>query len=789
MPQIYARVKPRTTKTLLAKVFQLAYDGGQSLIAFMSLSWFAIGWTVFVLGAWISQHSWWLQHAWLASFWFLSAFGVSFLGIVWWLHQRPNSERHEHVLHCGEPLGGGFLMTWYVFILAEALFPFSGRAIVIRPMVEWFMGSATFAIELLMLVAILTITYLVLSTTGNGILRFLKFRSFASAPPLLVQLITLAFGIAGWIYIALLLAAIGWLRGPLVLGLAALILIIEHSWRSAILPLWKKPLIITHPLPWQSLVLIAFLAFFSASSLIDSLRPIPSGYDDMTAYMNHAQLIATRGTLVPGGLPFPFEILAATLEKAAPGPGLLFGMSLGTLALFLAALALWGLCCDFFDRRTALVAVTLWLSLPMTGALVFREVKPDPLLAFCLILTFWVMLRSLRSQSSAQLPIIAFLFGLAISVKLTALFFIGPFLVAAFVLRRQIRDKRLHFGRLFGQASIAFLLPLIPWFALSFGTRPAATPISPSSFLSSSSPSSISDAAVWKKLGINPTDDCFFTGEGEDRARFLAPRPAILRTFFAPWDLTMNTGFGQPATEIGFLLLAFLPWLLFGLARAPTDTSLAIARTIATMAAGYFFLWLCLGHFILWYALPGFMLLSILIAWSITRAVNNRLLSHLLWALLFFGLTANTLLRFTYSLPRTTLDFAAGRSDMAAYQAALFPAFLPVLNLIDTDGEARMLIAGSGLRYFIHENDRRVITDQYLDTFNCLNQPEDVPGTLNRLRSFGIKYVYISADTLAHAEDDAPPSLQGKVRRFTLFAKRALTPLIRTRVGILYSMP
>jgi hypothetical protein len=301
---------------------------------------------------------------------------------------------------------------------------------------------------------------------------------------------------------------------------------------------------------------------------------------------------------------------------------------------------------------------------------------------------------------------------------------------------------------------------------------------------------------VVQKLGIDATKTCRTTGIAEDAGAYTGSRtPVFLNTLFLPWDITMNNRAGTYALEIGFLFLIFVPAFFFWkktIDSEPfleTNFSFTKSGLLTIYSISYFLLWGLYANNILWYALPGFLFLILLVVPTVTHQGHSPWLARCIWLVFFAGLIFNILVRLEYFHNKNLFLYAGGFVDEQAYIEMSFPGYLEASNLLNSDSGERVLLTASKVFYFIDNNDTRVLPDQFLDTFSCLDNKHDDNLTLENLQKFEVRYIFFSRDYLQTLQTTGNSTFRAKVERFVNFADKNLKVVLNKPAYILLSVP
>lgn len=589
--------------------------------------------------------------------------------------------------------------------------------------------------------------------------------------------IKLAVGFSSWLFITFFLSLFGQLQIIPLISIGLLIAIL--NWKTLLklfsLPFQKSPYSFNVHTPSFWILALCFVLFSLIA--IDALRPIPTGFDDMTTYMNRSAIMAEQSSLFRGGAnPFPFELLVAAVKVLTPA-SMAIAMGIGVLCLIFSFTAILGFVTYLTNKTVAQTTALVWLSLPMTSSLVVREVKPDTLLFFLFVVILWCICRWIQEKDRTALLLASFFFGLAVTVKLTALFFGGFFLITLFYHWPKPTRKRLIFA-----VTLLFycLLPILPWLIYSIETR-GGLPHSLTTALTIESEKPVIPQEYFSQQGLT----CSPTGLQEDLSSY-QKRPLLSAYMFSPWDISMNNRIGTYVSEVGFLFLALLPWLLVTKKGAPL-LSRRLRVDLTLMAIVFWTSWFVLAKFVPWYGWPGFFFLCLGVAILLHTA--RPPFRVFLWSVFFVGILANTLVRLQYFANPPLLYYLTGALNADGFQENNFPGYLQTAALLNTKfPNNHILTTSSKSVYFIKNNDTRVIQDGYLDTFYCLSSEKNPAKTLERLNALNIQYIIFNTHFLSFLETKESTTLYLKTLYFTHFAKENLEPIFQGPDLILYKV-
>ncbi|MFZ1654663.1 MAG: hypothetical protein WAT84_02425 [Candidatus Moraniibacteriota bacterium] len=749
------------------------------------------GFSLAVTAVWLRHHFFALPVDWLAISLPLIVSAFIFVPFVLWraFQKEPTPLRlHRFVLPAGAVLVSIAIFNAQAFLIG--LLP--GHAPVI-PLATWFAANTSFLTKLGTVIATYFLLTGVLAATGNSVLKRLRDPDRTDAS--YGFFLRIVIGSSLW---ATLLVALGWLSaltpGVIWVCLAGIAL---FEWRYLLSlcryclgsDVWhldvKSPLF----------ALALFGLFLVALNLSETIRPEPTGFDDMTYYMDHVHRMQASQTFIAGGHPFPFELLAAAVGIASHDQTMMLALSLGVYGLLIGAAILFAFGRAVWGVHVGAIAAVLTLSIPMGAALALNETKPDAWLFLVTTLFFWSLIRWLRSRDMAACFLALYLFSFALTIKLTALFLIGPFGLAIGSVLSTQRPLHLSWRAALRQSLITaafFLLPLLPWLVLAEVTHPPTRPYQVNELLLSFAPLQPSLAQDIEYL-LTDTH-CQATGVAEDLARFRNHRGALAAAFFLPWDITMNLTVAAFATEIGFLFLAVLPlWLWYGVRAFPHLPRLRLQSPVVQFTfflLGYGLLWILFAKRVPWYGYPAIALAALLTASLIDRSRSfSPYLSRYLMVLLVLSVIGNTLVRLNFTGTREHLRYAGGTLSAEDYLDTTFPGLKTLRSAINRPSLPRVYITGSRLLYAFDDHTQRTFNDPHLDTFNCLFDASGSDGVLETFHALDIQYVFFSRILLRELQHDQNQTFRTKIERFTDFTGHQLRVVWGSADYMLFEVP
>ena len=516
----------------------------------------------------------------------------------------------------------------------------------------------------------------------------------------------------------------------------------------------------------KKLYLLSLLILLIGINLSETIRPVPSGYDDSTFYYDRIQHIVHGVSNSIGYLPAPFEHLAASISIAIHEPYQMFALALAAFSLFLGTYFFWLLCRKFFDETTSLLGASFFISIPMFSALTFFETKPDMLMLACFLMATYMLVEYWSSGKRISLFLSAFLLGGAIAFKLTALFFAPSWLAITL-----ITEKHFQY-RLFDQIRTILLLfffitlPLVPWIGYYFSQHSDSQKSQP--------------ITLQNQIGqlLSPIQ-CDNTGLAEDYARFDHIKDNSLFSFLRfPWEITMNTHVNSFATEIGFGFLALMPFISIAFFRSSkTSPYLSLAWFFGILILSGLFFWSIFGKQILWYISPLWALLSLMLFFIRDRlSLVHPFLFLFSTVVILASILGNTLVRLKFASLDNQYQFITTTHDASTYLEASQPGYTKLISILNNNQKQRVYLTNTRFWYGIEKNTERAFMDNHLDTFHCLWRNYGSAKTASLFRSLDIRYILFNKSLLIEAEQH-PETYRKKIMAFAEFLAQYSRPI------------
>lgn len=482
--------------------------------------------------------------------------------------------------------------------------------------------------------------------------------------------------------------------------------------------------------------------------VLSLLRPVSIGWDGLAGYMNNAQLLASRGELLSGVNSYAYELIMSIGFLLSSNASL--SLALASLIVLPVMFLIYGGVKKVASSSTAALTALLFYTIPLVLFHAEQESKVD------LASVFWVGLSLIcfyyfwRERSLKFLSLSAFLAGFAFSIKYTNLFLIIALcltLLAGFYLFRPWKFKQVLLS--LGCFVLFVALPFSPWaawnmwsggvnfYALASGAY--SGPGIACSVPATSTPLSVSDDAKLEHESTKIDQVFNFSGYREEIGRYLGYGSGWTKYLLTPWTLTMNKTVSGLYVDLGFLFLSLIPLallyaLLYGFSRP--------WRLLALFTIFYWLTWLIFARGIIWYAMPGFLPLLLFIGKFYHKGLadkwGNLALQFLLVINVLVGLNSAMI---GYGHP-ADIAYATGLFDEQLYIDNTLPSYRAIYEKINA-GDGNVYRMGTFIKYFIKDNDRRVFTDDQMDTIACLiqsNSPEEV---LSKLRQAGFRYLVL----------------------------------------------
>lgn len=608
---------------------------------------------------------------------------------------------------------------------------------------------------------------LLCASIGKYILQYMK-----QDEPYDLKEFLLSFGLGGVLLTLMLFICglFGWLQSVPVWGICMVVLSIAYKELWQWLKAFFKPQIHFQG-SYVDVRIILFCVFLIVLShnVLELIRPMPVGFDDLAVYMNIPNLLAHGGELLSGIDAYSWGIFMSL--------GYLLFHS-ATIALFLSflggVLVFFGLYVSvqsYGEQRNmshaqantyALFVATFFYALPMVVFQSAKDMKVD-LAAFFFILLSFILFLAWRKKEQGDvksLCLSGLFMGYAFTIKYTALFFIVAMLLYAlfYMWRRQQKN-----------AGITMLV-LIVCIGAPFAPY-AMKNIVDTKQISVQSLRTGESETPW--IAMNPPLSGLggqipapsSTGVQEEQGRYTGFEQGIWRYLMLPFTVTFNPiAFGM-YVDIGYIFLALIPLIIILYIRTPEgeggDHSLPLLHEILLVGAIYWILWGIFAEGVIWYGYGGFIFLFLLIVeiihqlkkeyWTGLRYVVNGII--IVWFLCTLCLRTANLPSHAIFIDPVGLFYSRGVIDEQGYLKQKIPTYLTILNIINSDIDAnkrnppKIYRVGTYIKYFIHHNNKLVLDDNQLDIFISLSQDHDDQKTIARFKNAGFKYLIIDTNT------------------------------------------
>ena len=268
---------------------------------------------------------------------------------------------------------------------------------------------------------------------------------------------------------------------------------------------------------------------------------------------------------------------------------------------------------------------------------------------------------------------------------------------------------------------------------------------------------------------------CKATGAKEELDRYWGYSDGWSHYLTLPWRTVMNVdSSGYYVTTMAALLL--FPLLLF----VPRFWRREEQWMRWLFAATAFIVleWMFLANGIPWYGVGMFLglciALEILIVWAPNRA--TKIAAGLLIAMSL--LTCFSQRMWQFHQQQNLFEYPLGKVSAEAMRERTIPHYDDIHDIIMSRAESMperpyVYRVGTFIPYFIPRNPEIIaLTDNQLDTFNCLYQERDAALTLQRLQELGFNSIIFDTNT-STIERDPQGSLHQKVDAFVNFLNRA----------------
>ena len=212
-------------------------------------------------------------------------------------------------------------------------------------------------------------------------------------------------------------------------------------------------------------LLIRFYDFSDAPLDFNSTRQLHSAliargmyYQGLESASQWQRDIAVRQWQAEGLIEPPIlEILSAATYRVIGSEQLWVPRFYSILFWVVGGVFLFSLAIELTGGWAALIALAYFLFLPF-GGIASRAFQPDPLLTASIIIAWWAMVRWQRRKTWSRLIAAGILAGLAIFIKTTAVFFVGPAWMGLILADQGLRKSL--FNR---QVWVAAILTILPY--------------------------------------------------------------------------------------------------------------------------------------------------------------------------------------------------------------------------------------------------------------------------------------------------------------------------------------
>lgn len=699
-----------------------------------------IGWFLLITIKYFQYHPEYFGNAKLQSAFALSGKIIPFLimlgvfYIIWVLYQATFKEKEKIILPNLTPLKVLGFFLGFVLFFADYWFLVNqfGKE------VSFIHAQISLISKLALVVLVLLSLTLLAFASGKKILTLMKIKVETILGD---SLLAIALGLGVIMLGVFVLGYIGFLN-PIYIGALFLVLLVL-TYKEVILFLKRFCL---QKFEFEArffsfeILFLFVLVFVLTLNVIDLIRPMPIGWDDMGVYLNYPKQMAGIEALLSGTTNNYF--LLATLpfvfiknQYLAAMSGMFVSFWGGVLMLFaLAALAT-----RFFKKEYALMLATLMYVIPMTMHQSYADMKTDMMLFFFMIMSIFVVYEwfTKTTKNNKWLILAGVLAGIAFGIKPTAILLIfaiiigifytywswqgalGVFLLEWIILRfsgslRLLNgvDHQLVLGGeivlgLMAMCCFIFairknkqtqklLMSLVVFiFALGVAFMP---------WLSKNMDETGYNLQIGALLNgkdiARPVMDlksvdvdkstCEHTAHTEELERYLGYDEGVGRYLTLPWKITMNTTVHGFYLDLSFLFLSFLPMglILLWLRRKDLEeTEYKKWKLLVLMGVAVWSMWMLVGSGVIWYGIFGFIFILLITAYFF---YENETLSFKITAgtMVVISLITVVALRGTKFANHATIKYAYGIADGAEVVELIVPDYAKITCIV-TGGKWR----------------------------------------------------------------------------------------------------
>jgi len=467
-------------------------------------------------------------------------------------------------------------------------------------------------------------------------------------------------------------------------------------------------------------------------SLIDAIRTVPIGWDDLSTYARNAKMLG-ENQIFPSGIgTFAWSNLSSVnwvFADSFQGSALL-----SLMAMVLGFVLLIKILRNFTTLELSWSLSIFFFTLPFLAYQQVIDLKTDiPLLFIGLLAIFTLINLEIKKgkEKTREFLLLGIFLGFAFAIKITALILIASVAFAVFLRPKINLKKSIMVG-------VTILLVSLPWLG---------------SNIASSGELSISKAIFGEARQEKLVSNGEYCDKEEifqelDYGRFTGGQANLLQSIRVLWDVNFTPDIDEPFVDFSILFLAVLPFYILFPKRIFQKNSKA--KEAAFLTGIYLLIWLIVGRGVIWYGVFG------LVGGLILFALLLKEFKGAQWKILVFLLImtsfSNIIMRSQFFAQPHQFANALGVINNDEIREYIYPGYQEVADLINQEENPKLYYSGVFIPYFVGIPDEMSSPDNSFEYWSCIENAEESIRT-DQFAKKGITHVLVH-ETPAH-EDKA----------------------------------
>lgn len=487
--------------------------------------------------------------------------------------------------------------------------------------------------------------------------------------------------------------------------------------------------------------LIGVTASLLALLLIDSLKTIPLGWDDLNAYARNAKVLADLSISPHAIGSFAWTNLASInwlFTDTFYGYALL-----SLLAQIFAFATLQKILNRFQNSETSWFLSLLFFTLPFVVYQQVLDLKTDLPMFFAGLIGIDILLDYFKSKKPKDLILATAILSFAFVIKITAIFLLIPiFILLLFT------NKKAPF--IFAGIS---LLIFLPWGIYNYYDTGVFS-VSHVLFGGNNNATQLVEEGDYCDIR-NASGDIDYT-------RFVDNEKGLKSFVSFPIEVTYTKKIDSPHVDFSFIFLALLPFII--LFPEKTFFKNKELRIIAAITCFYFLIWYFLGKGVIWYGIFLFIpaLISIL---ELYRGNFSKPGKIYLYFILGLALICNLLVRINYFAPPQQFANAIGALNKNETTDYIFPGYRDIVEIIQKEENPLVYRVGTFITYFTKIDEDRFSNDHLLERWKCV-QDADIEIMKNQFISKGFTHILMHENVDESTADENYKEAHSKLKEF-----------------------